>query len=282
MRGDLSTLPRMYLKYTPLLLLLAVTALPLRAVTLDWSTLTWPTPGAVTDSPSTASFDIDPDNPGNDITITLTLNAGATWQSGKPNIVSTLAYGGDDALHIVYETNGLTNVPFVGINIEFHYTYGVEDVMLPLGDIERFNGSNRTEEVRDFVGDAIVGPNLNATITKPVTSTNVAIVDSGLPTAAAFGTGFVSDTNPATADTGNVVASFGGGLTELDFVWGRRSGTGNGSHGVFLYDIMYTPIIPEAEVYWGGALLLAAASFHFCRQRRARGKVAPGVNSPAL
>lgn len=245
-------------------------ALPLRAVTLDWSTQTWPTPGSTTDSPSSASFDIDPSNPGNDITITLTLNAGATWQSGKPNVVSTLAYGGDEALHIVYETNGLTNVPFVGISIEFHYALGVTDVTLPLGDIERFNGSNRTEEVRDFVGTAVSGPDLNATITKPVTSTNVAIVDSGMPTAAAFGTGFVPDGDPALANSGNVVAAFNPALTEIDFVWGRRSGTGNGSHGVFLYNITYTPVIPEAEVYWGGALLLAAAAWHFWRRRQAR------------
>lgn len=263
-------------------LLLGTTTLPLRAVTLDWATQTWPMPPSVTSNQS-VSFDIDPSNPGNDITINLTLQNGAEWQGNRPDVVPSLAFGGDNALHVVYRThNGvLANLPSVDISIEFHYVGGVYVEDLMLGDVEAMSGGQRQETVRNFVGTPVTGPNVNATITKPVTSTNVAIFDSGLPTANAVGTGFASDSDPATADTANVFVSFDAPVTQVDFNWGRADMRGdlNGNQGIFIGNLVFTPAIPEAEVYWGGALLLAVAGWHFWRQRQARLKSAQANES---
>lgn len=258
-------------------LLFCWAALPLRAVTLDWATQTWPMPPTVTSNQS-VSFDIDPTNPGNDITINLTLQNNARWQGNRPDVVASLAFGGDNALHVVYETfdGTLAYLPSVDISIEFHYVGGVYLEDLQLGDVEAMSGGRREETVRNFVGTPVTGPNVNATITKPASSTNVAIFDSGLPTANAVGTGFASDSNPMTAGTANVFVSFDAPLTQADFNWGRADMRGdlNGNQGLFIGNITYTPAIPEAEVYWGGALLLAAAGWHFWRQRKARLKLA--------
>ncbi len=253
--------------------LLLVAVLPARAVTLDWATQTWPMPPTV-NSDQSVSFDIDPSNPGNDITINLTLLDNARWQGNRPDVVASLAFGGNNALHVVYETfdGTFAYVPSVDISIEFHYTGGVYLEDLQLGDVEAMSGGRREETVRNFVGTpATPGPNVNATITKPVTSTNVDVFDSGLATARAVGTGFASDSNPVTAPTANVFVSFPDPVTEIEFNWGRADTRDiNGNQGIFIGNITFTPAIPEAEVYWGGALLLAFAGWHFWRKRQAK------------
>ena len=57
------------------------------AVTLDWSAVTW-TAGSLSNS-----YDIDPSNPGNDITIAMSGNTG-NFNSGSPSIGTGLGgYG---------------------------------------------------------------------------------------------------------------------------------------------------------------------------------------------
>ena len=63
------------------------------AVTLDWSTVTW-TAGSLSNS-----YDVDPTNPGNDITIAMSGNTG-NFNSGSPSIGTGLGGTGKSSLQL--------------------------------------------------------------------------------------------------------------------------------------------------------------------------------------
>ena len=88
------------------------------AVTLDWSTVTW------TAGSTSQSYDIDPTNPGTDITISMTSSLGNQFASGFPAIAT--GFGGSTTTPDLRERIQLTTASqFVTTTINFNYTQGL-------------------------------------------------------------------------------------------------------------------------------------------------------------
>src|SRR5882724_10824101 len=87
-------------------------------VTLDWSTVNW--------SGKTGSYELDPNNPGSDVTVTLTPSAGSSVSAG---IVSNSLTGGKNELAVTVWGQSTASVT---VKFDFHYSGGVNDISLPI------------------------------------------------------------------------------------------------------------------------------------------------------
>src|SRR6266566_2680084 len=86
------------------------------AVTLDWSTVTW-TAGSLSNS-----YDVDPSNPGNDISITVSGNTSSLGGT-SPSIAGNLGGTGRASLQLA-PTFTLASQS-ITVSIAFNYTQGV-------------------------------------------------------------------------------------------------------------------------------------------------------------
>jgi hypothetical protein len=245
-------------------------AVPAGAVVLDWNSVDWPFT-----SPSTRTFsqgfDIDPANPGNDITITISGDTDditndstpATGWMGGPIVPSVDdhngaagGFGSQEGLYLFVNFDDNTVNSSLTITITFNYTYGVSGVTFPITDID--TSGSYVDQVRNFSGTYYGSPAANATLTALSGSTvNVGINNSGTASANAVGTGTTED---ILEDFSNVGVSFGATpVTQVSFVWGSGPGApGNpGNQLISLYDITYTPAVPEPSTFIASALLLA-------------------------
>src|SRR5207244_7379928 len=83
------------------------------AVTLDWSTVTW------TAGTTSNSYDIDPSNPGNDITISMTSSSGNQFATGFPAIAT--GFGGTTNPALRERVQLTSSTAFVTTTINFNY-----------------------------------------------------------------------------------------------------------------------------------------------------------------
>jgi hypothetical protein len=233
-----------------------------RAVLLQWDGQTW-TPGTLSNS-----FDVDPSNPGNDVTVTVSGDTGQLQPSlaaGSPQTPTiTRAFdGGLSPGHNTLELalNLANNTQSVTITISFSNLYpaGVANVSFKLFDIDFANsgGSTYQDVVKSITATSTTGATIAPTITG--VGPNVALSGSG---ANQVLTGMVStvDTGPGSGD-GNATISFN--ATDISSI------TFNYSSGAMFADPTYQHIgiddidysvVPEFNPAWltyvGCALLI--------------------------
>ena len=219
------------------------------AITLDWNQVVW-TLGQLSQS-----FDIDPANPGNDVTVTITDSAGRISQ---PVSGTTLITGGvspaNKTLQLV--ANFATNLESISVRIDFNYLAGVREVNFFVHDIDGDLNSWR-EEVRGISATGDVLPNFAPTQLLAVNaSPTFQITGAGL--AQLLTASSLSDNN---LSNGTASVSFGPQLVRTTgFTYGTST-TGSFDpidSGISLGTVTYTPNpVPEPS---SATLLLSAVS----------------------
>ncbi|NUN93202.1 MAG: hypothetical protein HUU04_05390 [Verrucomicrobiae bacterium] len=218
-----------------------------KAVLLDWDLYSW-TPSALTQS-----FDIDPLNPGNDITITITGDTGK-FNLGYPVTATAPFTGGlagpPSALQNLLTFDNKTQA--VTYTVDFHYASGVTDVAFTLFDIDAgvADINQPIDQIRGNVAtltdSSTMGPtSLTGSVQNTVTGSGLSQVVTG--------------TGPAgnTSADGNAAFQYNGAaLSQFVFTFGNDAAAyGSGlAQGFALGDINFTPV-PEA-----GAVLACATA----------------------
>jgi hypothetical protein len=233
-----------------------------RAVLLQWDGQTW-TPGTLSNS-----FDVDPSNPGNDVTVTVSGDTGQLQPSlaaGSPQTPAiTRAFdGGLSPGHNTLELalDLANNAQSVTITISFSNLYpaGVANVSFKLFDIDFANNGGSTYQ--DVVKSITATSTTGATIAPTITGVGANVAHTGSGTTQVL-TGMVS-----TADTG---PGSGGGNATITFnATDISSITFNYSSGSMFPDPTYQHIgiddidysvVPEFNPAWltyvGCALLI--------------------------
>jgi hypothetical protein len=231
------------------------------AITLDWNNVNW------TANSLSQSFDIDPSNAGNDITITISGNTGdiddSQGASPDDNTIITGGQGGtQESLYLAANYGGTGRELVVTITFSAGYVYGVENVQFTIFDVDRDSGLWRDQI------DQIDGTRNGVTASfADLTGTNFHdIFDSGTATARARGDGASENADPATDDANLNVVFNDAPVDEVSFRWTNQDSALDFQY-IGLYDITYTPAVPEPATVVGGMLLgLFLAGYHF-RQR---------------
>jgi len=249
-------------------------------VTLDWNSVNW-TAATGTTTGSTQSFDIDPLNPGNDITIAITttgansrINTGAN--AINDSSVYTGGFGaGQESLRIGANHTANNNAA-VNITITFLYTSGVNSVSTTVFDIDTLdnNGNPNPDQFRDQL-DRFTGVNNGSTVVPVATLTRSSFNNDDTTANRVRGDRDGNNGNNHSNDRdreaasneglGNVGISFGPTtVDEVSFRWTNRRL--NGQQAIALYDITY--VVPEASSWIAGVLLITVLSFQCSRTRK--------------
>lgn len=230
------------------------------ASVLDWSMLTW-TPGSLSNS-----YDIDPNNPGNDITITfsgdtadLRTDGGTGLQS--PDISQTL-HGGQTpgAPSLYWETILVTSSNSITITISFSPTYvnGAGNVSFTLFDIDR-KAAPKQDQISSIFGLATDGiTQIAPTITDvgsavSLTGTGLNQLLTGMASSPSTGAG---------SGDGNATISFNSpGIQSISFTFGNPDfAQSPNTQFVSLFNISFVPEINPAFAAAVVCLLALAVS----------------------
>lgn len=246
------------------LLLAASCATTGHAIVVDWDGLTW-TPGTLTNS-----YDIDPAQAGNDITVTVSGNTGQLQPEivspypQTPAITTNFQGGLGTAQNTLSIAVNFTNqAQSVTITVDFSalYSLGVQNVSFTLFDFDFASGgsSNYQDKLSGITALSIDG----VTQVAPTITTSSANTRTGTGlTQVVTGTASVADTG-ATSGNGNVTINFGAtAIKSFTFTYGSGSGTVADPtyQHVGIHDITFTPV-PEINPAWSaiGSCILAAA-----------------------
>jgi hypothetical protein len=242
------------------LLALALWLLPVQAqaVVLNWDAVDW-TSGALTQS-----FDIDSNNAGNDITITISGNT--SFFASNPNDNSNLTGGLSPTqeglfLNMNYSDQDQT----IRVTVTFHYAYGVENVSFSIFDIDRNDSGDNNVGYRDRID--LLGKSMSNGLVAPTTITEHPdndVRNSG-------GTNVYVRGDDATSDSSsdaNADYTFSGTnvIKEFTFTYGNHDSAPDnpGNQWITLHDITYTPKIPE----WHPGLIASFACLMLVGVRR--------------
>jgi hypothetical protein len=242
------------------------------AVVLDWDTVTW-TNGSLSNT-----YDIDSDNPGNDVTVSV---SGNTSQLGReptgemtPALTTNVTGGLSPAqktLTIFLDLTSTTQAVTLLVDFTGFYPQGVQSVSFSLFDIdfanEGGNGADFRDQLRSItgiaVGGAVVSPTITTSAGNSLTGTGVNQVVNGIAT--------IGDT----AAGGNVLIDFGAtALTSFTFTYGSGATQKNDPTGqhMGLHDITFTPV-PEINPAVAGALsCFAATGLMFLHRARVKSR----------
>ncbi|MEO0453953.1 MAG: hypothetical protein AAFY98_07430 [Verrucomicrobiota bacterium] len=257
------------------------------AITLDWNNVDWPydnngTTGSGNQGDDVRTFsqgfDIDPDNPGIDVTISITGDTGNFRNDTSP--ASGYVAPADGESGIVYAPNdhngavgglgateevlylflnhGSRDNDFVTVTVTFssNYTDGVFLDSLILTDID--STGSYEDQIRNFRGSLDGGSDVFPSITPFDGGTNVTIANEGTASATTTGDGGFDDIS---STGGTVIFDFGNqGIDEFSFDYGNGAGAPNnpGNQLIGFYDIVYSPVPEPGTVVSGVALLLVA------------------------
>jgi hypothetical protein len=245
-----------------------------QGVTLDWDTVTWTNNGAPpTNSIHSNSYNVDPLNAGNDITVTVSGNT-ALMQYGTPAIAQTFSGG----LTPIAPATGISSLvlgvdftnqsQFITVKVDFSalYAQGVQNVSFMIFDVDfdNVNGSNGSryqDQLRSISAIDVNGAIIAPTIT---TSANNTEASPGIVN------GLVStpDTGAGAAN-GNVTISFGTAhIRSFTFTYGSgpNSPTDPTYQHIGLHDINFTPV-PEINPAWTAMFSCFAAGVLILRHR---------------
>lgn len=242
-----------------------------RAVILDWDTVSW-SPGS-----NSGSFDIDPANPGNDISVSVVANGGATFQ---PEVVSPYPMtpatnqsfqGGLATVEntLCLALNLASNAQSVTINVSLSslYSAGVTNVSFKIFDIDFVNGDGSAyqDQLSSIRALSIDGTTLIApTIT---VSPNNSLSGSGI-NQVVTGTAATSDLGAGSGD-GNVTIDFGpNAIKSFTFTYGSGPLFADPTfQHIGIHDISFTPV-PEMNPLWPSIISCASAAGLALRLRK--------------
>lgn len=230
------------------------------ALVLDWDALSW-TAGALSQS-----YDIDPSNPGNDVTITVTSTE---FLSGYPARTTNLTGGlspVENALQLAVDWSATARSTTV--TVDFSYANGVSGIAYSLFDADSGTGASKLweDEIRQISayytpGNWSIGPS--------------SVTTSAANTVTGSGTNYnVRGTAGATDTTGDGNVSFAYSETINGFRFTYEPGPNSQANPVnqwiSLHDITFLPVIPEAGVFPAAAAAMGAA-WWFARRRLSSG-----------
>ncbi|MDX6765495.1 MAG: hypothetical protein SFU85_01760 [Candidatus Methylacidiphilales bacterium] len=253
------------------------------ALVLDWNTpgIDWPDP---LPRDLSQGFDIDPSNPGNDITITIAEVGGTGFLqahgSGNepPNdvVFHTGGTPGNETLFLnvnFAEENGLDYLLFT---ITFPYALGVNNLVFSAFDVDSVTngGQNFVDALTNFAGTTPSGGTVYPSLSG---SASNAVSGSG-STVRVDGTGG----NPDAAAGANVSINFGSNaVTQITFRYGSGNVVGAGadptSQSIGLSAISFDAVVPEPQT-WIAVLFLVflAGATEWRRRSTARSAAAHG------
>jgi len=181
------------------------------AVVLDWSAVTW------TDGTLSHSYDIDPSNVGNDITVSITGNTG-NFSSPTPQIDSKNEGGLGSATKALDFTMQYGNLnQSVVVTITFNYALGVDGVSFKLFDIDEGGGQSFVDQIRSIHG-SFGSTNYSPTITGSADNT---VAGSGT-NQTITGNATAPNTGAGSGDA-DATISFNNTITSLTFTYGNDS-----------------------------------------------------------
>ncbi|MEY2480292.1 MAG: large repetitive protein [Verrucomicrobiota bacterium] len=234
-----------------------------QALVLDWSTVLW-TPGTLSNS-----YDVDPANPGTDITVTIggdtnTLQTDPTTGIQTPAITSSLEGGTspvEPSLQVAARFVPPRKLTFT-IDFSGLYAQGVTSVSFTIFNID---GTSGTETIRSITADGIDG---TTTYAATITNLGSAVQLNGAGLGQSLkGIASVPMSGAGSGD-GNATISFGlDAIQSVTFTFADTPGS-VGLLMIALSNISFTPI-PEIDPTWCSAALcaMAVATLHLLRRR---------------
>lgn len=210
---------------------------PCPAITLDWGAVTWPQRSL------TNSYDIDPNNPGNDITVVISGDT-ADFTGKNPQLDSAVT-GGTNSPSLDLTTTFSAPKQSFTVTVTFNYAAGVSNVNFLLFDVDAQLTSNPpavdlvTNIVATAVSGGVVGP---STMTGSIDN----LVGGTGTNQYAIGVANSSQTGP----DGNVAINFGNtSISSFSFTYMNANTNSSGiSQHFAMYDINYSPKVPEVGV----------------------------------
>lgn len=255
-------------------LLFATICGPSSAITLNWGTEPWAA-GSLQNS-----YNIDPGNPGNDVTVTVSGNTGqlqpelvspnpmtpavaAAFQGGYASAQNSLCI----ATNFANQSQGIT----VTVDYSAQYTQGVSNVSFTIFDVDfsSASGNNYQDQIRSIMAVGIDGTLIAPTIT---TSLNNVLSGTGLNQVV---NGTVSTVDlGAGSGNANVTISFGtAAIRSFTFTYGSGSGTVADPtyQHIGMSNVIFTPV-PELNPGFGASLSCVVAMLlvlrHNARHRK--------------
>jgi len=220
---------------------------PASAVLVDWSGLNWPA-GSLTNS-----YDVDPANAGNDVTVTISGDTGQlqpSLVSGSPQTPAiTRAFDGGlgtSPFTLELALNLTSNAQSVTFTLDFSalYAAGVSNVSFTLFDIDANNisGSTYQDVINGIHATSTTGTPIAPTITN--VGSSVSLSGTGLSQVL---TGQTSTTDlGAGSDAANATISFNtSNIASITFTYGSSSLFADPTYQhIGIYNIDYE-VIPE-------------------------------------
>jgi len=245
-----------------------------RAIVLDWDGVAW-TAGSLSNS-----YDIDPAKAGNDITVAVTANGGATFQpevvapnpmtpARSPSFQGGLATTENTlclALNLTSNTQSVT----VTVSFSPLYTTGVFNVSFSLFDIDFVDGDgsayqDQLSSIRALSIDGItlIAPTITTSANNSLSGTGINQLVTGNASNSDIGAG---------SGNGNVTISFGANaIRSFTFTYGSGPAFADPTfQHVGIHDLSFTPV-PEINPAWtAGISCFAAAGLLWHRRNRFR------------
>jgi hypothetical protein len=230
------------------------------------SIVNWPDGGWTAGAPGpgqTVSQSFTSSNP-NDITVDINNNGnsaqGGTWQTGYPQINSTMSTGGFTGVTglQLYLTNQDSVSSYLRTTISF--ASPVTSVTFQIWDVDAVNNqfADKIFNIQGIApGNVTVGPD---SVTSAVSGYNI-ITGTGLTTVV---TG-TANANNAT-NQGTIDITFNGPITSFSFDWSNAD-TKLGAQAIALGPISY---LPELAPSWGSAAVCGLAVLGIENRRRRR------------
>ncbi|CAA9213157.1 MAG: hypothetical protein AVDCRST_MAG42-209 [uncultured Chthoniobacterales bacterium] len=233
------------------------------AVVLDWDTATW-TPGSLSQS-----YDLDPTNPGNDITLTIGGNTSFLRPDyNAPNAqtpaLSTTLHGGLTPAQntLLLATDFSVNTDALTITIAFsaNYTQGVTNVSFSIFDLD--SGAGFQDQLRSIRGVGVDGSTVTASyVGGPAVTTTGSFVVNGAG---------LSPDSGAGSNAGNLQISFSQPIRSMSFVFGNGASiTDPVYQTIGIHDINFTPV-PEVNPALAAAAGCVLVGWFRQRRRRSR------------
>ena len=240
------------------------------AAMVDWSSTSWPA-GSLSNS-----YDVDPDNAGNDVTVTIsgdTAQLQASLAAGSPQTPAiTRAFDGGlgtSPYTLELSLNLTSNAQSVTFTIDFSalYAAGVSNVSFTIFDIDANNagGSTYQDVISAIHATSTTGTQIAPTITN--VGANVSHTGSGLSqlltgqtTTADLGAGSGAANATISFNTANIAS--------ITFTYGSSNLFADPTYQhIGIYDITY---LPEPNTLGACILIVSVATWRSRRRTKSR------------
>ncbi len=237
-----------------------------RAVILDWNSVAW-SPGSISNS-----FDVDPSNPGNDITVTFSGDTGRfatdpTTGIQTPAIDSTMEGGTSPVQKSLDLSMGLTTNKVITITISFspQYLQGVNNVSFSIF------GINKGVAIDTITNILALGTDGTTQIAPTITNVGPAVQLSGTGLGQTLtGIGDSPHGGPGSGD-GNATISFGNTpIQSITFSF-QDGTTGFANSQIAISNLTFSPVPEINPAAVSAVSCLLAVGLTVLVNRRAKG-----------